>query len=66
MLTTSVAKVTRKPGNPKTKFVHVCAAAREMGIHRITLYRVLMGQFPDHQNYLMRYRAFVSAKEVGQ
>ena len=59
----------RKPGNPATEFPMVCrvtrypyvtAAARAFGISRVTLYRVLKGQFPDHGDYAARYRGFVA------
>ncbi len=44
----------------------VCAAAEHIGIHRVTLYRVLKGQFPDRGDYAASYRAFVArhAKEA--
>jgi hypothetical protein len=36
------------------------AAAEALGIHRVTLYRVLKGQYPDKRNYAAGYRAFVA------
>ena len=36
------------------------AAAEAMGIHRVTLYRVLKGQFPDRGDYAAKYHAFVA------
>ena len=54
-------KPIRKPGNPDTEFPMIKAAAAEIGIHRVTLYRVLKGQYPDRAGYADRYRAFVAA-----
>jgi len=59
MLLTTPEKATAKRGNPKTKFRHICDAAKALGIARVTLYRVLMGQYPDKQNLKARYAAFV-------
>jgi hypothetical protein len=39
-----------------TRFPNVTSAAAEMGVSRPHLYRVLMGQLPDHHNYRERYR----------
>lgn len=61
----STPKVTRKPGNPKTKFRFICEVAREAGVSRVTLYRVLMGQYPDRQNLRARYAAFVKQQGMG-
>jgi hypothetical protein len=60
MMLVNPPKPIRKPGNPKTLFPLLCAAAEEFGVHRTHLYRVLKGQFPDHGDYAARYRAFVA------
>jgi hypothetical protein len=41
-----------------TRFPNVTNAAREFGCSRTTLYRVLMGQLPDHHDYRARFRSF--------
>lgn len=51
MVVNQRAKNSRKG----TLFPQVNAAARAFGVHRITLYRVLKGQFPDRQNLKNRY-----------
>lgn len=57
-------KPIRKPGNPATKFPLMVAAAESMGVHRITLYRVLKGQYPDRGDYAARYHAFVQENKA--
>jgi hypothetical protein len=49
----------RKPGNPKTQFPLLCAAAAHFGRHRNSLYRILKGQRRDCGDYVARYHAFV-------
>lgn len=53
-------KPIRKPGNPDTEFPMIKAAAASLGIHRVTLYRVLKGQHPDRAGYADAYQAFVA------
>lgn len=48
-------RVTRKG----TIFPHINAAARALGVHRITLYRILKGHYPDRGNYAQRYFRFI-------
>lgn len=43
-----------------TVYPFITAAARSLGIARVTLYRVLKGQYPDRGDYAARYRAFVA------
>jgi hypothetical protein len=59
-MATTPQKPIRKPGNPATKWPLIQAAADSLGIHRVTLYRVLERQFPDNGNYAAGYAAFVA------
>jgi hypothetical protein len=56
--------VTRKTD----KFPGIKAAARAFGVNRVTLYRVLKGQFPDRQGLSKRFvkfqREFLRAQGV--
>lgn len=54
------AGVTRK-ARKGTLFPGIAAAARALGVNRITLYRVLKEQIPDRQNLRARYRAWLAS-----
>lgn len=55
-------KVTRKG----TIFPRINAAARALKIHRITLYRVLKGHYPDRGNYTQRYFRWLKRQQQGR
>jgi predicted DNA-binding transcriptional regulator AlpA len=58
MVASSKPRVTRKG----TIFPRINSAARALGVHRVTLYRVLKGQIPDNQKLTARYYAFLAAE----
>lgn len=66
MVSNKSASVTAKPKSRETYYPFITAAARTIGISRITLYRVLKGQHPDRGDYAKHYHAFVTkhSKEV--
>ncbi len=64
MLTTPTPK--RKPKRGPNKFPGIVEAAEIFGVDRVTLYRALMGQFPDHHNLRGRYAAFLRKRSVGK
>jgi len=58
--------ITTTPTNARAKrlrhgvlFPDITAAAEHLGVSRITLYRVLKGQFPDHHGLRQGYKAFL-------
>jgi hypothetical protein len=63
MVANDATKVTRKKSRKGTLFPFVNSAARQLGVHRITLYRVLKGHYPDRQSLRPRYAAFVAARK---
>ncbi len=63
MVANHVANVTPKAVCRLTQFPYVSAAARNMGINRITLWRVLKGHYPDRGNYADGYRSFVAKQK---
>ena len=64
MVATKGSNVTAKPVCRITRFPFITAAARELGCARVTLYRVLKGQHPDHGDYVARYHAFVARQQT--
>ena len=58
MLPTEVANP--HPKRKRTLFPGISSAADEFGVHRVTLYRVLMGQIPDHQDLERKYKTFIN------
>lgn len=50
-----------KQVTPKgTQFPGIKSAARSFGVHRVTLYRILKGQYPDKRKLRSRYEKWLA------
>lgn len=63
MLTATHPKSTKKTKREeRVRFPGICADARALGVHRITLYRVLTGERSDLRGLRARFDAMKSGK----